>query len=137
MVRGLSAFDGDLAAFRAWLFTIARNRAIDQGRARTRRPVVPVGAAADLPDTHPAPSAEDEVVALDATTRALARVATLPAVQAEMVMLRVVAGLEVADVARLVGKTPGAVRVAVHRALQTLAGTLAQHPRARTDREVV
>ena len=36
-------------------------------------------------------------------------------------MLRVVAGLEVADVARLVGKRPGTVRVAVHRALQTLA----------------
>ena len=39
-----------------------------------------------------------------------------------MVMLRVVAGLEVADVARLVDKRPGAVRVAVHRALRTLPG---------------
>ena len=50
-----------------------------------------------------------------------------------MVALRVVAGLEVADVARLVGKKPGTVRVAVHRALQTLA----QHPDARSNREVV
>jgi RNA polymerase sigma-70 factor (ECF subfamily) len=80
-----------------------------------------------------APSAEDQVVEMDTTARALALVATLPAAQAEMVMLRVVAGLEVGDVAMLVGKKPGAVRVAVHRALQTLA----RHPHARPDREVV
>jgi RNA polymerase sigma-70 factor (ECF subfamily) len=57
----------------------------------------------------------------DGTARALRLVATLPAGQAEMVMLRVVAGLDVADVAELVGKKPGTVRVTVHRALQTLA----------------
>ena len=41
-------------------------------------------------------------------------------------MLRVVAGLDVRGSRRLVGKKPGAVRVAVHRALQTLA----RHPEA-------
>jgi RNA polymerase sigma-70 factor (ECF subfamily) len=133
VVQGLAAFEGDAVAFRAWLFTIARHRAIDQGRARGRRPVVAVGEPADLPETEVAPSAEDQVVAQDATARALELVATLPPAQAEMVMLRVVAGLEVADVARLVDKKPGAVRVAVHRALQTLA----QHPDARSNREVV
>jgi RNA polymerase sigma-70 factor (ECF subfamily) len=55
-------------------------------------------------------------------------VATLPPEQAEMVMLRVVAGLDVATVAELVGKKPGTVRVAVHRALKSLA----RDPRART-----
>jgi RNA polymerase sigma-70 factor (ECF subfamily) len=130
VVRGLAGFTGDLPAFRAWLFTIARHRAIDAGRARGRRPVVPV---AEVPVDELAPSAEEQVVAAAETARALALVATLPPAQAEMVMLRVVAGLDVADVARLVDKKPGAVRVAVHRALQTLA----QHPDARPDREVV
>ena len=133
VMKGLAAFDGDAPAFRAWLFTIARHRAVDQGRARVRRPVVAVGEPADLPQTGVTPSAEEQVVAKDATARALDLVATLPPAQAEMVMLRVVAGLEVSDVARLVDKKPGAVRVAVHRALQTLA----QHPDARTTREVV
>ena len=133
VVRGLAGFEGDVAEFRAWLFTIARHRAIDQGRARTRRPVVPVGEPASLPSREVAPSAEEQVVAKDATARALELVATLPPAQAEMVMLRVVAGLEVADVARIVDKKPGAVRVAVHRALQTLA----RHPEARSNREVV
>ena len=135
VVRGLSRFSGGLPEFRAWLFTIARHRAIDAGRARARRPVVPV---ADVVSREVAPSAEDQVVAAADTARALALVATLPAAQAEMVMLRVVAGLEVADVAKLVDKKPGAVRVAVHRALQTLA----QQPEASrnndpANREVV
>ena len=133
VVRGLPSFSGDAAAFRAWLFTIARHRAIDHGRARSRRPVVAMGEPAALPSHDLAPSAEELVVAKDATARALELVATLPPAQAEMVMLRVVAGLEVADVATLVNKKPGAVRVAVHRALQTLA----RHPGARADREVV
>ncbi len=133
VVKGLAGFEGNAAEFRAWLFTIARNRAIDHGRARTRRPAVPVGEPASLPSRESAPSAEEQVVAKDETARALELVATLPPAQAEMVMLRVVAGLEVADVARLVDKKPGAVRVAVHRALQTLA----RHPEARSNREVV
>lgn len=123
VVRGLPAFVGGASDFRAWLFTIARHRAIDQGRARGRRPVT-----VELVDPDPpgvaGPSAEDVVVDRETTARALRLVATLPAAQAEMVMLRVVAGLEVADVARLVGKRPGTVRVTVHRALRSLA----EHP---------
>ena len=38
-------------------------------------------------------------------------------------MLRVVAGLDSGDVARIVGKSPGAVRVAAHRGLRRLAQT--------------
>jgi RNA polymerase sigma-70 factor (ECF subfamily) len=49
-------------------------------------------------------------------------------VLAELVMLRVVAGLDVATVAALVGKNPGTVRVAVHRALKILS----RDPRVRT-----
>ena len=44
--------------------------------------------------------------------------------QAEMVMLRVVAGLDVAQVATIVGRLPGTVRVTVHRALKKLAQEL-------------
>ena len=48
-------------------------------------------------------------------------VSSLPRDQAEIIMLRVVAGLDAGDVARMVGKTPGAVRVAAHRGLRRLA----------------
>ena len=136
VVRDLRGFRGGVPEFRAWLFTVARHRAIDQGRSRAARPVVPVaepyGAPADA-----VPSAEQRAVEREATAAALRLVASLPAEQAEMVMLRVVAGLDVAAVAEIVGKKPGAVRVAVHRALRSLS----RDPRARAaalnGREVV
>jgi len=121
VVRDLDAFHGTSTEFRAWLFTVARHRAIDQARARTRRPSVAVGHAVDQVRLPVTPSAEDTAVEQDATRAALRLVAQLPADQAEMVMLRVVAGLDVADVAAIVGRTPGAVRVAVHRALKRLS----------------
>jgi RNA polymerase sigma-70 factor (ECF subfamily) len=131
VVRDLRGFEGDATKFRAWLFTVARHRAVDQGRARASRPVVPV--AEPQEDATSAPSAEHHAVEREATAAALRLVASLPPEQAEMVMLRVVAGLDVAVVADLVGKTPGAVRVAVHRALKSLS----RDPRARSAREVV
>jgi RNA polymerase sigma-70 factor (ECF subfamily) len=131
VVRDLSGFRGGAMDFRAWLFTVARHRAIDQGRARTARPVVPVAdPVADSPAAEGrAPSAEDDAAEREATAGALRMVATLPPDQAELVMLRVVAGLDVAAVARLVGKKPGTVRVAVHRALRSLSND----PRIRAE----
>jgi RNA polymerase sigma-70 factor (ECF subfamily) len=133
VVRDLAGFRGDAADFRAWLFTVARHRAIDQGRARAVRPVVPVAEPRGDSAVTSTPSAEQDAVEREATAAALRLVASLPPDQAEMVMLRVVAGLDVAVVAELVGKKPGAVRVAVHRALKSLS----RDPRVRAAREVV
>lgn len=122
--RDLGRFKGGIDDFRAWLFTIARNRAIDQGRARAARPSVSVPEIRDVTDQDAEasmPSAETAALERVSTEKALAMVASLPREQAEMVMLRVVAGLDVAAVAKIVGKRPGTVRVAVHRALKTLA----------------
>jgi len=120
VVKGLPGFRGGEEAFRAWLFTIARHRAVDAGRSRSRRPDVPLElcTAADQPV---APDAADLALETISTQSAVALIATLPREQAEIVMLRVVAGLDVSEVAHMVGKTPGAVRVASHRALRRLA----------------
>jgi len=120
VVRDLDRFDGDAADFRAWLFTIGRNRAVDAARARTARPVHLVADPVESATDH-ADSAETVAMERLSTAAALAMVRSLPAEQAELIALRVVAGLEVAAVARIVGKSPGAVRVAVHRALRTLS----------------
>jgi RNA polymerase sigma-70 factor (ECF subfamily) len=125
VVRGLAAFRGDETAWRAWLFTIARHRAIDEGRRRSRRPVISVPGLADVtsPDN---PDPADLVLEKLSTRAAVALIATLPPLQAEVILLRVVAGLDTPAVARLVGRSPGAVRVAAHRGLRRLAATLAE-----------
>jgi RNA polymerase sigma-70 factor (ECF subfamily) len=114
----------DQSDWRAWLFTTARRRAIDETRHRSRRPTSPL---ADLePGQMPsAPDAADLALHNLATQRAIALVSALPPLQAEVIMLRVVAGLDTEAVAELLGRSPGAVRVAAHRGLRRLAGILA------------
>ncbi len=120
VVRGLASFRGDEQAWRAWLFTTARRRAIDQARHRARRPEVPLDdvTAAQLPGS--ADSAEAALESLS-TAAAIALVSGLPRMQAEVILLRVVAGLDTESVARILRKKPGAVRVAAHRGLRKLA----------------
>ena len=105
------------------MFTVARHRAVDRWRRRVRRrdELVPSDALAGLP----APD-DPAVAAVDAISSqaAVALIATLPPDQAEVVLLRVVGGLDVAEVAAITGKRPGNVRVLAHRALRRLAERL-------------
>ncbi len=120
VVKGLPRFRGGEEAFRAWLFTIARHRAVDAGRSRSRRPDVPLTLAA-VAEQPLAPDAAELALEAISTRSVMVLIKSLPREHAEIIMLRVVAGLEAADVARIVGKTPGAVRVTAHRALRRLA----------------
>lgn len=123
IARDLPNFRGEGDAIRGWSARIARNRALDHIRARSRRPVA--GAGFDelvlLPDR-----ADTAGEALDAvaTNRALAAIATLPREQAEAVLLRVVMGLDSTSAARVLGKRAGSVRMATHRGLRRLAELL-------------
>ena len=121
VVKGLPGFRGGEEAFRAWLFTIARHRAVDAGRSRSRRFDVPLAVTDEVAGQPMAPDAAELALEAISTRSVVALIKTLPREHAEIIMLRVVAGLEAADVARIVGKTPGAVRVTAHRALRRLA----------------
>ncbi len=122
--RNLASFSGDEDHFRAWLFTIARRRLIDRGRRRTRRleELVDTQTLADVESVaDPADDAVDRLAGEDAARRI---VELLPADQADIVLLRVVAGVDVATVAEITGRRPGTVRVMQHRALRRLAQEL-------------
>jgi RNA polymerase sigma-70 factor (ECF subfamily) len=123
VIRGLSKFSGGEHQFRAWMFTIARHKMVDaqrRGRGVKLRPLEEIQGAWEPPAADTADVVEQRM----STERALALIATLPAEQAEVILLRVVAGLDTAAVARLMGKSEGAVRVSAHRALRRLAGAL-------------
>jgi RNA polymerase sigma-70 factor (ECF subfamily) len=124
--RGLTSFTGDDADFRRWLFTIARRRLIDELRRRGRRndqlsPFAPEVATASGVDQ------------LDDLGAALDLVRLLPPDQADAVLLRVVADMDVSQVAAVMGKREGAVRVLVHRGLRRLQSMLEERRVTQTD----
>ena len=125
VVRGLARFTGDESSWRAWLFTTARRRLFDQARLRKRHPAEPLDeiSAAEVPA---APDAAELALDNIGTESALALLARLPTVQAEVIMLRVLAGLDTDAVAGLIGKSPGNVRVIAHRGLKRLEALLTQ-----------
>lgn len=131
VVRGLTKFSGNEQNWRAWLFTTARRRVIDRTRQAARKPTTSLDALPDLTLAERSgrmhsPDAAD--IALDnlRTREAIAIIATLPPMQAEVILLRVVAGLDTETIAKMLGRSQGAIRIAAHRGLHRLAGLLAE-----------
>ncbi|MFQ5947696.1 MAG: RNA polymerase sigma factor [Acidimicrobiia bacterium] len=117
VARNIAAFEGDEQGFRSWVFTIARHRLIDERRYHSRRPVEPLD---DL-TTHREPGeVEEEVLGSLAVEGIRTLILKLTSNQRDVLLLRLIGGLSVEEVARAVGKRPGAVRTLQHRGLVTL-----------------
>lgn len=127
VLRAFPAFEGDEQNFKAWLYTTAWNRLTDWYRSSQRRmeSVEISSFASIIANSH----VEEEAAERLATDAALALIGQLPPAQAEAVMLRVVAGLDVARVATVMGRSPGAVRVLCHRGLRLLEERLQEGDR--------
>jgi RNA polymerase sigma-70 factor (ECF subfamily) len=129
VARHLPRFTGDERGFRRWFFTIARCRLIEHRRKQARRRTDPV--EPDRMDGHdPRPDGADPatlvVERLSAQQAVAAIVADLTPDQAEVMLLRVIGGFEVAEVARILGRTDTSVRVLCHRALRRLEARFPQ-----------
>jgi RNA polymerase sigma factor (sigma-70 family) len=124
VAHGLKRFRGDERAFRAWAFTIARRRVSDLRRRRARKGTVST-APHLLVDAGRVGSAEEEAFASLGTDWAFDLItSSLPRNLAEVVLLNVLGDLGTNEVARILGKRPGTVRVMQHRALRRLARAL-------------
>jgi RNA polymerase sigma-70 factor (ECF subfamily) len=128
VTAALDRFTGDETAFRGWVFVTARRRAVDHFRRERRRPAMPVDPEQLREALVAVRTPSDDVLDALGTEEALAIVATLPPDQAEVVALRTIAGLDVDQVAEVIGKRPGAVRVLAHRGLKNLAKKLDTTP---------
>lgn len=124
VAKGLRRFDGDEPGFRGWLFTIGKYRLIEHRRKAARRKTDPISddrldaiATTGL-GVDPATLVLDQMGAQDAIDRLIA---DLSPDQAEAVRLRVLAGLDVNEVATVMDRSAGSVRVLCHRALKRLA----------------
>jgi RNA polymerase sigma-70 factor (ECF subfamily) len=124
VARGLKSFTGDETNFRGWLFTIGKYRVIEHRRKAARRRTDPIaddrldGLAEHGLGRDPAGLVLEQIGAQDAIDRLTT---DLSPDQAEALRLRVLGGLDVNEVARIMDRTPGSVRVLCHRALRRLA----------------
>ncbi len=104
--------------FLAFVYGIAAHKVIDAHRAATRNRSEPV---ADVPDaTEVSDGPEERVLRIELSDQMGRLLDQLPEKQREILVLRVVVGLSAEETAEVVGSTPGAVRVAQHRALARL-----------------
>jgi RNA polymerase sigma-70 factor, ECF subfamily len=125
VVKGLGRFRGDESKWKAWVFTIARARLVDARRRDARTPT-PVDTDIVLDGCVATDDVAGTVEDMFSTEAALALIGQLPEQQAEVILLRYVGGLDVGQTARALGKRPGTVRVASHRALRRLADLLGE-----------
>jgi RNA polymerase sigma-70 factor, ECF subfamily len=114
--------DGDGAStFRVWLFQIARNVVANIRRGRGRHPVAPIEAAAGVAGPI---DVEAEVGERHEAGAAWAAVARLPEERRRALILRFVEEMSTAEIAGILDRSEGAVRVLIHRGLRAVARDL-------------
>jgi len=114
--------DGEGAStFRVWLFQIARNAVANERRGRRRHPQAPLEAATHLADPL---DLEAGAAVRDEAAAAWQAVARLPADRRRALVLRFVEEMSTAEIAGVLGRSEGAVRVLIHRALRSVAREL-------------
>ncbi|MDX1657472.1 MAG: RNA polymerase sigma factor [Nitriliruptorales bacterium] len=128
ITRSLESFEGDEDGFRSWVFTIAHHRLIDERRKRSRRQTTPID---DVRPGNDLPPVEAEPEALDHLTTEEIRAlfdAVLTEDQRDVLLLRLVGGLTIAEVAEIVDRTENATKALQRRGLRSLERHFERNP---------
>src|SRR5689334_2974745 len=125
-LKAIRRFDPDHSGFRPWLFTIAHNAVIDQLRLRPHDPIDGI----DLVEE--GPTLDDYVIANERRRLFGRTVRRLTPDQQQVIHLRL-AGLSGAEIADVMDKSPGAVRIIQHRAIKELRRLMGLQEADRTE----
>jgi RNA polymerase sigma-70 factor (ECF subfamily) len=109
--------EADGRPLRPWLIRIAHNLAANLYRDRSRRPQTPIDDTHELSAVH---TTEDLVEGRDELARILKAVTVLPDERREALIMRFALGMDNREIARALGKTDGATKVLIHRAIRQL-----------------
>jgi RNA polymerase sigma-70 factor (ECF subfamily) len=115
--RALAESDG--RPLRPWLIRIAHNLAANLYRDRSRKPQTPIDDTHGLSTLH---TTEDLVEGRDELKRILEGVKELPVDRREALIMRFALGMDNREIARAMGRTDGATKVLIHRAIKQLEG---------------
>ncbi len=107
---------------RPWLIRIAHNLAANLYRDRSRRPASPLEDNSELVASH---TTEDLVEGREELSRVLDGVRQLPEDRREALIMRFALGMDNREIARAMGRTDGATKVLIHRAIKQLEGIVA------------
>jgi RNA polymerase sigma factor (sigma-70 family) len=122
VVRDLPGFGGGEDQFRTWVFTIARRRLVDQWRRAGRRREDPWSDDLPIPVTARG-EVEEDVLARLSERRVRTVLARLTPAQRDVLFLRIIAGLSIAETAQVLGNTPGGVKSLQVRGLEAISRT--------------
>ena len=125
--RALRESDG--RPLRPWLIRIAHNLAANLYRDRSRRPQSPLDEDSTVATPH---STEDLVSGRDELARVLEGVKVLPDDRREALIMRFALGMDNREIARALGRTDGATKVLIHRAIKQLSGIVARDTEQET-----
>ena len=129
VARGIGRFDGDWEAFRSWVFSIAYRRSKDHHRKRYRLPEQ--ASLSDASSVSSAETPETVMIAEEEARAALSALEVLNPIERDVVTLRVLAELSSSEVAEVVGKRPGTVRVIQSRAVAKMRRHLEESQKLR------
>jgi len=119
-IRAISSFKLRGVPFSAWLFRIARNQVIDYLRRKTKRPVAPLNESLASAEDDPQLILEHK---LD-TERLISATKRLTPAQREVISLRFAGEMPIAEVAKVMGKSEGAIKALQHSAIVALRRVL-------------
>ena len=116
--------ESDGRPLRPWLIRIAHNLAANHYRDRARRPQSSLEETEPMQPLRTAHTTEDLVEVRDELARVLDGVTQLPEERREALIMRFALGMDNREIARALGKTDGAAKVLIHRAIKQLEQSL-------------
>ncbi len=122
-IQALPRYQDQGRPFLAFVYGIASHKVADAHRAAGRNRSEPTDSVPERFSLDAGP--EQMAIQADSAARMKQLLAVLPEKQREILTLRIVVGLSAEETAEAVGSTPGAVRVAQHRALARLKSEIA------------